>query len=90
MFESMVLFGARELSYSRKVRKFERIFTRHERWQKFASQNRICRFCGIVTDSSDATTAHEQSSRHAVDRVERARQRMNAEVAEKRRAAGAA
>lgn len=75
---------------SRKARKFERGFTRYERRKKFEAQGRVCCFCGLVTDSARSTVAHEQSPRHVEDRVERARQRMNAEAAEKRQSAEAA
>lgn len=75
---------------SRKARKFVRGFTRYERRKKFEAQGRICCFCGLVADSAKACTVHEQSPRHVEDRVERARQRMNAEAAEKRLGAEAA
>lgn len=80
MSGTMLVFGARDLSYSRKVRKFERGFTRHERRKKFEREGRICCFCGLVADSAEACTAHEQSVFHVEDRVEAARIRKNSGI----------
>lgn len=56
--------GGRDLTLSKKVKQFEKLWTRHERTLKFAAAGRICPKCGIVAGSAAELRNHASNKHH--------------------------